>query len=128
MQITFNPHELLLHQCENIGKAERRQRLPEFFPDAARSAQTEAVVRRDEWAWRNLGDTPFLHPQQNIGVIDRDHESCVNKPAAVNEPGVRIHQAGNSVDHVWCSLKMALKILPEQARPESGCRRRGWPC
>ena len=99
MQVAFHPHELLFHQREDVGEAERRQRLPEFFPNAARGAQREAVVGRDERARRDFGDAAFLDADQGVGVVDGDHEGGVDEAAAADQTGVGVHEAGDLVDH-----------------------------
>ena len=105
MQVAFHPHEFLFHQREHVGEAERRQRLPEFLPDAARGAQREAVVGRDERTRRHLGHAAFLDAEQGIGVVDGDHEGGVDEAAAADELGVGVHEVGDLVDHAKSSLK-----------------------
>src|SRR5262249_43577827 len=84
--------------------AERRQRLPEFLPDAARGTQTETVVRRDEGAGRYFDHPAFLDAKKRTGVVDSDHKDCIDETATMNEPCVGVHQAGNLVDHAKAPL------------------------
>ena len=99
MQVAFHPHQFLFDQREDVGEAERRQRLPEFFPDAARGAQGKAVIGRDERARRHFGDAAFLDADQGVGVVDGDHEGGVDEAAALDEPGIGVHEVGDVVDH-----------------------------
>src|SRR5262245_65013384 len=99
MQIALNPHKLLFYERENVGIAERRQRLPEFLPDAARGTQTETVVRRDEGAGRYFDHPACLDANKRTSVVDGDHKGCIDETATMNEPGVGVHQAGDLVDH-----------------------------
>ncbi len=91
MDVAFDAHQFLFDQCENVGEAERRQWLPEFFPDDTRGAQSETVIRRDEWPGRHLGDATFLDADQSVGIVDGDHEGGVDEAAALNQPGVGVH-------------------------------------
>src|SRR5262249_38994306 len=63
-QVCFYLAWFLFYECEYVGVTERRKRLPEFFPNAARGPQTEAVVGRDEWARGYFGHPAFLDAQE----------------------------------------------------------------
>ena len=101
MDIAFDLHQFLFDQREDVGEAERRQRLPEFLPDAARGAYREAVVGRDEGARRYLDDAAFLDADQRIGLVDGDHKGGVNETAAPDQLGVGIHETGDMSIMRW---------------------------
>ena len=44
----------------------------------------------------DFGHSAFLDTQQGIGIVDGDHECGVDETATADEPGVGVHQAGES--------------------------------
>jgi hypothetical protein len=125
VDVAFDPHQFLFDQREHVGEAERRQRLPEFFPHAARGAQDEAVVGRDERPRRHLGDAAALDADQGISVVNGDHEGGVDEAAAPDQFVVGVHVFGDQVEHVL-RLKGCGSVMLARAG-DRGYLDKSWP-